>query len=61
MFAPNLQSVRLLQSAAHRFSGRKDDFDSLVNLAGDAAFVLLGEASHGTHEVISLASESPGA
>jgi erythromycin esterase-like protein len=57
MFAPNLQSVRLLQSAAHRFSGRKDDFDSLVDLAGDAAFVLLGEASHGTHEFYSARIE----
>ncbi len=26
------------------------DFDSMLNLVGDARFVLIGEASHGTHE-----------
>src|SRR5205823_14754965 len=57
MFAPNLQSVRLLQTAAHRLSGIKDDFDSLIHLAGDAEFVLLGEASHGTHEFYSTRTE----
>src|SRR5438552_14477425 len=57
MFAPNLQSVRLLQSAAHRLSGIKDDFESLIDLAGDAVFVLLGEASHGTHEFYSTRTE----
>jgi erythromycin esterase-like protein len=30
--------------------GRGDDFDPLVDAVGDARFVLLGEASHGTHE-----------
>src|SRR5881394_2761981 len=57
MFAANLQSVRLLRSAAHRFSGIKDDFESLIDLAGDAVFVLLGEASHGTHEFYSTRAE----
>ena len=57
MFTSNLQSVRLLQSAAHRLSGTKDDFDSLVDLAGDAVFVLLGEASHVTHEFYSTRTE----
>src|SRR5436190_17492016 len=57
MFAPHLQSVRLLQAAAHRLSGIKGDFDSLIDLTGDAVFVLLGEASHGTHEFYSTRTE----
>ena len=40
----------LLRSAARRFKGCPDEFDPLLDLAGDARFVLLGEASHGTHE-----------
>ena len=40
----------LLRSAAHRFTGNEADLDALIDLAGDAKFVLLGEASHGTHE-----------
>ena len=49
----NQQSIRLLQSAAHRLDDVNEDFDSLIQLAGDAKFVLLGEASHGTHEFYS--------
>lgn len=30
--------------------GASDDYDSLLGLIGDARFVLIGEASHGTHE-----------
>jgi erythromycin esterase-like protein len=30
--------------------GNAHDYDSLVDLTGDARFVLIGEASHGTHE-----------
>src|SRR5258705_7168202 len=57
MLDTNLQGVRLLQSAAHRLHDVKDDFDPLIDLAGDAAFVLLGEASHGTHEFYSTRTE----
>ena len=46
-------SVRVLQSAAHHLSGVETDFDPLIDLAGEASFVLLGEASHGTHEFYS--------
>jgi erythromycin esterase-like protein len=31
-------------------TGRADDYDPLIQLIGDARVVLLGEASHGTHE-----------
>src|SRR5436305_2580804 len=43
----------LLESAAHRLNGAAADLDPLIDLAGDASFVLLGEASHGTHEFYS--------
>lgn len=30
--------------------GRADDYDALLAMIGDASYVLLGEATHGTHE-----------
>ncbi len=39
-----------LAAAAHPISGSDTDYDPLMRLIGDAHFVLLGEASHGTHE-----------
>jgi erythromycin esterase-like protein len=41
------QAVR---GAAHRLVGAAEDYDPLLALIGDARFVLLGEASHGTHD-----------
>jgi erythromycin esterase-like protein len=35
---------------AHPLTGAAADYDPLVELVGEARFVLLGEASHGTHE-----------
>ncbi len=35
---------------AQPLSGAGDDYDGLLDLVGDAGIVLLGEASHGTHE-----------
>src|SRR6266576_6904865 len=43
----------LLRTAAHRLSDGKSALDPLIDLAGEASFVLLGEASHGTHEFYS--------
>jgi erythromycin esterase-like protein len=39
-----------ISRAAEPLAGSPDDYDSLLDLVGDARFVLLGEASHGTHE-----------
>ena len=40
-----------LRDAAHPITGSADDYDLLLELIGDAQVVLLGEASHGTHEI----------
>lgn len=39
-----------LADAAHPLDGGPGDYDALMNLVGDARFVLIGEATHGTHE-----------
>lgn len=43
-------SVELVRAAAVPITGAPTDYDSLMALIGDARFVLLGEASHGTQE-----------
>lgn len=44
------QLASLVSKVAHPLSGTTSDYDSLLTLIGDACFVLLGEATHGTHE-----------
>jgi erythromycin esterase-like protein len=43
-------TLDLVRDAAHPLTGASHDYDPLLDLAGDAQFVLIGEASHGTHE-----------
>ena len=43
-------SPSMLRAAAHPLTGAAHDYDPLLQRIGDARFVLLGEASHGTHE-----------
>jgi erythromycin esterase-like protein len=43
-------AVSAIRSAARPLTGGKRDYDALLDLVGDARFVLLGEATHGTHE-----------
>jgi erythromycin esterase-like protein len=54
---PHSSSARhdaaFIRDAAHTL----DDLSPLVALAGDAQFVLIGEASHGTHEFYALRAE----
>lgn len=45
--APRVDRVR---RGAHPIRGAPGDLDPLMDLVGEARFVLLGEASHGTHE-----------
>ncbi|WP_296948767.1 erythromycin esterase family protein [uncultured Massilia sp.] len=40
----------VLRVAAQPLRGDAHDYDGLLDLVGDARFVLLGEATHGTHE-----------
>lgn len=44
------QLVDLVRQNAHRLKGESTDYDPLIEMIGDARFVLIGEASHGTHE-----------
>jgi erythromycin esterase-like protein len=41
---------RQREVVAHPLTGAPADYDLLLPLVGNARFVLLGEASHGTHE-----------
>jgi erythromycin esterase-like protein len=42
--------VKLISEAAHPLTGHEGDYDPLMELITDARFVMLGEATHGTHE-----------
>jgi erythromycin esterase-like protein len=44
------RAIEVVRVAAHRLTGAPEDFDPLLEVIGDARVVLLGEASHGTHE-----------
>src|SRR4051812_13877743 len=46
-----------IRHAAHPMMGSKDDFDPLMERIGNARFVLLGEATHGTHEFYKARAE----
>jgi erythromycin esterase-like protein len=43
-------AAKALIPFAHPISAAPDDYDGLLDLVGDRRFVLIGEASHGTHE-----------
>src|SRR5271157_1154348 len=47
-------SISAALEGHHRLvTGAQDDYDPLVDLVGDRRFVLIGEASHGTHDFYS--------
>lgn len=46
-----------LQRAAHPLTGNPTDYDPLLDRIGNAQFVLIGEASHGTHEFYQMRAE----
>ena len=48
--APDAHSAETLRQALQPLSGGERDHDALLSLIGDARFVLIGEATHGTHE-----------
>lgn len=49
--------TRAVHEAAHPLSGSADDFAPLLSRIANARFVLIGEASHGTHEFYRIRSE----
>src|ERR1035437_5002435 len=44
-------------TAAYSLTGAPTDFDPLLALINDASYVLIGEASHGTHEFYRVRGE----
>jgi erythromycin esterase-like protein len=48
--AEDSATVELVRAAAIPITGAETDYDALMALIGDARFVLLGEATHGTQE-----------
>ncbi|MFS0518459.1 erythromycin esterase family protein [Nostoc sp. UIC 10607] len=42
--------VDVVRESAYRLTGAAADYDPLMNLIGNARIVLIGEATHGTHE-----------
>ena len=46
--------ARALRETAHPLTGAPDDLDPLMDLIGDSSLVLIGEATHGTHDFYRL-------
>src|SRR5438067_1295492 len=46
--------VKAIRPTLHELTGAMRDLDPLLDLVGGAPFVLIGEASHGTHEFYSI-------
>ena len=42
--------VSTIRRSARPLAGAPTDFDPLLKAVGNSRFVLIGEASHGTHE-----------
>jgi erythromycin esterase-like protein len=45
-----MTNAEFVRELAQPLSGSANDYDALLELIGNARVVLLGEASHGTHE-----------
>src|SRR5256886_16886173 len=48
-----MTAAELVREIAQPLSGGSDDYDALLALVGNARFVLIGEATHGTYEFYS--------
>jgi len=48
-----MTDAEFVREIARPLSGGVNDYDGLLKLIGDAQFVLVGEATHGTHEFYS--------
>jgi erythromycin esterase-like protein len=49
--------LHAVRQSAYRLTGESTDFDPLLKRIGEARFVLIGEASHGTHEFYRLRAQ----
>jgi erythromycin esterase-like protein len=49
--------VNAIRRSADPLTGETTDFDSLLKMVNDSRFVLIGEASHGTHEFYRLRAQ----
>ena len=45
-----INTIEAVRESARPLTGAAEDYDPLIEIVGDARFVLFGEASHGTHE-----------
>jgi len=54
---PADQPALRIAPLVHTIQGRPDDYDPVMEMVGDARLVLLGEASHGTHEFYRVRAE----
>ena len=48
--ASDVEMINRIKQAAVRLESKPSDCDALLKRIGDASFVLIGEATHGTHE-----------
>jgi erythromycin esterase-like protein len=51
------RAIATLRGAIHPLTGERSDYDPLFDRIGDARLVLIGEASHGTHEFYRVRAE----
>jgi erythromycin esterase-like protein len=56
-FTDGGSSLDAMRQAAQPLTGAASDYDTLLEAVGDARFVLIGEASHGTHEFYQVRAE----
>jgi erythromycin esterase-like protein len=49
--------IQAVQDSARPLSGTDAEFDHILDVIGDKRFVLIGEASHGTHEFYSIRAQ----
>jgi erythromycin esterase-like protein len=50
-------SDEIIRASAHPLTGLAHDYDPLIEMIGDARYVLLGEATHGTHQFYKARAE----
>src|SRR2546422_10853752 len=50
MRVSTLSYLESIRKESHPLTGAPQDYDPLLDRIGNARFVLIGEASHGTHE-----------